>query len=176
MTLRKKVLVVDDEADIRFYLRAILEDAGFEVTTASDGDEALIEIKKQKPDLISLDLIMPKKTGIRFLYELRHNREWARIPVIIVTGHARDEKVRKEMDDTFAGKTIQGPQVYLEKPVKPMDFVNIVKRELGIDEVEAAKETSSADDIRQQVKELADVSDPEILKDVLQLFMEKKNK
>ena len=61
---KKIVLVVDDEPDIRLFLRTVLEDAGFTVVTASDGDEALREVKKQKPDLISLDLIMPKKSGI----------------------------------------------------------------------------------------------------------------
>lgn len=174
MTKGKTILVVDDESDIRIFLGTMLEDAGFNVITAADGDEALREIKKQKPDLISLDLVMPKKSGIKFLYELRHNREWSKIPVIVVTGHARDEKVRKEMDETFAGKTFSGPQAYLEKPIKPTDFVKIVKRELGIQDEESGDGISQTDDLRKQVKELAEVSDPDILKDVLQLLREKK--
>jgi len=173
-TEKKSILVVDDESDIRIFLRAVLEDAGFDVATATDGDEALREIKKKKPDLISLDLVMPKKSGIKFLYELRHNKEWARIPVVIVTAHARDEGIRKDMEQTFAGKTISGPQAYLEKPVKPEDFVNIVKRELGVEIEDVSESVSTEDELRKEVKNLADISDPSVLKDVLQMLQGKK--
>ena len=174
MVSEKRILVVDDEEDIRIYLRTALEDAGFVVSTAADGDEALLELKKNKPDLISLDLVMPKKSGIKCLYELRHNKEWAKIPVIIVTAHARDEKIRKDMEETFSGKTISGPQAYLEKPVKIEDFVNIVKRELGIEHEPSQSGDSPVGDLRKQIKELTEVSDSETLKDILQLLRERK--
>jgi len=87
----KTILVVDDEDDVRNYFAEVLLDAGFNVVTAADGEEALDKIKEQKPDFISLDLVMPKKSGIKFLYELRHNKLWANIPVVIVTAHAHDK-------------------------------------------------------------------------------------
>ena len=59
----KTILVVDDEADIRNFLKIALVEAGFKVVTANDGFEALEAVKAQKPDLISLDLVMPKKSG-----------------------------------------------------------------------------------------------------------------
>ena len=63
----KTVLVVDDEPNIRQYLKTILEDAEFNVLTAQDGEEALGIIRQQRPDFISLDLIMPKKSGHRLM-------------------------------------------------------------------------------------------------------------
>ena len=87
----KTILVVDDEPNVRQYLMTILQDAGFKVVTAGDGVEALEVIKRSIPDFISLDLIMPKKSGHRLLHELRRNKLWSRIPVLIVTAHAQDE-------------------------------------------------------------------------------------
>ncbi|MCP4901855.1 MAG: response regulator, partial [bacterium] len=69
------VLVVDDEPDIAIYLASVLEDAGINVVTANDGEMALEAIQRQVPDLISLDLVMPRKSGIRLMMELRKNRE-----------------------------------------------------------------------------------------------------
>ena len=82
---RRKVLVVDDEPNVRDYLAQILRDAGFNVVTASDGDEALEIIHQQRPDFISLDLVMPKKSGHKLLYELRKDRQLSRIPFVVVT-------------------------------------------------------------------------------------------
>ncbi len=65
----KTVLVVDDEEDVREYLEAILEDAGFRVETAVDGEDGLAKVQVNPPDLVSLDLVMPKKSGIKFLYD-----------------------------------------------------------------------------------------------------------
>lgn len=164
---KKNILVVDDEADIRLFLKTVLEDAGFDVSTASDGEEALQALKKKKPDLISLDLVMPRKSGIKFLYELRRNKEWAKIPVIIVTGHARDESVKKEMDETFAGKTLSGPQVYLEKPVKAQDFVNMVKRELGVADTFSA---DSEKNLKEELLKMVENSDSRTLQEVISLL------
>ena len=70
----KRILVVDDEPNVRHYLQTILEDAGFRVITASNGVEALAEIKKAPPDFISLDLVMPRKSGRKLLHEIqKHN-------------------------------------------------------------------------------------------------------
>ena len=71
----KTILVVDDEPDVRTYLTMVLQDAGFNVMSASDGNEALAMVNEQKPDFISLDLVMPNKSGIRFYHELRKKKE-----------------------------------------------------------------------------------------------------
>jgi CheY-like chemotaxis protein len=172
----KTVLVVDDEQDIVIYLQTLLEDEGFQVMTANDGDQALQRVKEKKPDFISLDLIMPKKSGIRFLYELRHNKEWSKIPVVIVTAHAKDEGVRKEVDDLFAGKTISGPQVYLEKPVKPKHYVDMVKRELGIETGVSPEDSKPAppENMKNEIERLLSSADPDTLAAALKLLQDKK--
>jgi len=158
------VLVVDDEPDVVFFLQTALEDAGFNVVTASNGEEALERVKEKAPDFISCDLVMPKKSGIKFLHELRRNRQWSRIPVVIVTAHARDELIRRDLREILEGKTISGPHTYLEKPVSAESFVRMVKRELGIEEEpgeEPRQETE--EETRRKVKELLDAGGPDAL-------------
>ncbi len=130
----KTVLVVDDEPNVRDYLAQILRDAGFVVLTAADGAQALEIIRRAPPDFISLDLVMPRKSGHKVLYELRKDRELSRIPVLIVTAHAQDEMGRADLEDIVQSHVISGPGVYLEKPVKPGDYVRCVQRALGIEE------------------------------------------
>ena len=150
----KTVLVVDDEPDVRNYLASILRDARFNVLTAADGDEALEIVRRERPDFISLDLLMPKKNGHKVLYELRKDKTLARIPVLIVTAHAQDDLGQRDMDDMLADKVISGPGVYLEKPVKPADYVRCVQRALGIEEtpdVEKQDGPDLKDEVQQQI-------------------------
>ena len=130
----KTVLVVDDEPYVRDYLAQILRDAGFQVRTAGDGGEALEAIRREPPDFISLDLVMPRMSGHRLLYELRKDRRLSGIPVLIVTAHAQDEMGKGDLEDIVDNRVIAGPGVYLEKPVKPGDYVRCVQRALGIEE------------------------------------------
>jgi len=118
----KTILVVDDEPDVRNYLKMILEDGGFRVITAGDGEAALEIIRRDKPDFISLDLVMPRKSGHKLLSELRRDEQLARIPVLIVTAHAKDDLGKKDLDDMLENKMISGPGTYLEKPVNPPDI------------------------------------------------------
>lgn len=124
----KLILIVDDEAHVRNYLRNILVDKGFRVATAADGFEALERIGEEKPDLISLDLVMPKRSGMKFYKDLQTNPDWSGIPTLIVTGHARDDLGREDFEEL----TVSGPGFYLEKPVKPLHYINAVQKMLGI--------------------------------------------
>jgi CheY-like chemotaxis protein len=175
----RTVLVVDDEPDVVIFLQTALEDAGFNVVTASNGEEALQRVKERQPDFISCDLVMPKKSGIKFLYELRTNKEWSRIPVVIVTAHARDELGSQDLREILDGKTISGPHTYLEKPVSAESFVNMVKRELGIPtEQPAAKADESAkldpQTLKKQVQSLLDSADPEALRKAAEILRSRK--
>jgi CheY-like chemotaxis protein len=111
----------------------VLEDAGFHVVTASNGQEALEKVEEATPDFISVDLVMPKKTGIEFLYELRENNEYCDIPVMVVTSHAYDDLGSKDFEDIFSGKKLSGPQFHLDKPVDPEQYVQLIKEKLGIE-------------------------------------------
>jgi CheY-like chemotaxis protein len=167
------VLVVDDEPDVRFFLQSVLEDEGFRVLIASDGDAALEMLRKTRVDFISLDLVMPNKSGARALYEIRKNKAWSKIPVVVVTGHARDELGRSDFEEIFSGKTISGPQVYLEKPVRPKDYVDMVKRQLGI-ETSGEEPPQEPERVRESVKTMLDGADPETLKKIQEMLKKKK--
>lgn len=167
--LKKRVLVVDDEEDIRNFLQAALVEAGFDVTVAEDGEKALEKIKNQKPDLISLDLVMPHKSGAKLYHELQKNKEWAKIPVIIVTGHARDELGKSDLKSLI----MSGPGIYLEKPVKPHNYIAAVKSILKMETNEEEKETAEMVELQNYLKNVIDDADPATLKSLKEIFNKK---
>ena len=156
----KIVLVVDDEEDIRNYLSLALTDAGFKVMTATDGDEAMAQVKKHRPDLISLDLVMPKKSGVKFYRELTSKKEWADIPILIVTGHARDDLGRTDLKEL----TMSGPGIYLEKPVKPHNYIAAIKSLLNMETTPDEKEMADEVVIQNELKNLIDDADAATLR------------
>jgi len=168
----KRVLVVDDEPDVRNYLSMILRDAGFIVITASDGEEALELIRIKKPDFISLDLVMPKKSGHKLLYELRRDRELSRIPVLIVTAHAQTEMGKHDLEDIMENKIVSGPGVYLEKPVKPRDYVRFVQRALGIDE---NGDREDKVEVKEELEREISKASPDSLRRALEVLRKKKS-
>lgn len=170
-TQDKTVLVVDDEPNVREYLAQILRDAGFHVLTACDGDEALEIIRRDRPDFISLDLVMPKKSGHKLLHEIRKDKELARIPVVIVTAHARDDLGQSDFQDVMENRVISGPGVYLEKPVKPLDYVRCVQRALGIEET---KEVEDKVSLQEELKRQLVNAEPHALRRALE-SLKKKN-
>ena len=163
---KKTVLVVDDEADVRNFLKVALLAAGFDVVTACDGFEALEQVKNQVPDLISLDLVMPKKSGAKFHRELVKNKEWAKIPIVIVTGHARDDLGKADLKEL----TMSGPGVYLEKPVKPESYIAAVKTILGMDTSAEEKEAAEQVELQNRLKNVIDGADADTLRKLNELL------
>jgi len=155
----KTILVVDDEKDVVTYLSTALKSAGFNVITAGDGFEAIEQVKKKTPDLISLDLVMPKRSGAKFYRELVKNKKWAKIPVLIVTGHARDDLGKADLKSLV----MSGPGIYLEKPVKPENYIASVKRLLGMDIGVEEKEIAGKIELQSRLKTLIDDADAETL-------------
>ena len=166
----KTVLVVDDEPNVREYLAQILRDAGFNVLTACDGDAALEMIRRRRPDFISLDLVMPKKSGHKLLYEIRKDKELARIPVVIVTAHARDDFGQSDFQEVMENRVISGPGVYLEKPVKPLDYVRCVQRALGIEETADLEDRIS---LQEELKQHLAKAEPHALRRALETLRKK---
>ena len=166
----KTILVVDDEPDVRTFFEVALSEAGFNVLTASNGCEAMDHVKKQLPDLISLDLVMPKKSGVKFLYELRKNKDWKAIPVLIVTAHAQDEMGKGDLDEIMKNSTLSGPGVYLEKPVTPRNYVNSIKKVLKI---AVTAEEEQAMSIKEELNQHLSGADPEMLKKMLDMLKDK---
>ena len=166
----RTVLVVDDEPNVREYLAQILLDAGFSVVTAGDGNEALELIRANPPDFISLDLVMPRKSGHKLLYELRKDRRLSRIPVLIVTAHAQDELGEGDLRDIVDNRVIVGPGVYLEKPVKPLDYVHCVQRALGMEETPDCQERIS---LQEELQRALPNAEPHALRRALEALKRK---
>ncbi|MEW6235055.1 MAG: response regulator [Candidatus Omnitrophota bacterium] len=166
----KTILVVDDEQEIVDFLSMALEDEGFHVLTAMDGREALDLVAQRKPDLISLDLVMPKYPGARMIRELKKNKDWADIPILVVTGHARDEQGKADLEELSL--LVSGS--HLEKPVKPIDYVNAVRRLLGMEVCGESPAVLTSSSVKEELKRLMEQADDETLKKALDLLKVKK--
>ena len=84
--MAKKVLVVDDDPDVRLFSVTVLEENGYTPLEAANGEEGLKVIKKEKPELIILDVLMPRQSGIRLYRELKTDKSYKDIPIIILSG------------------------------------------------------------------------------------------
>ena len=104
----KKILLVDDEPDLVQLVSLRLQAAGYEVATAYDGQEALDQVKKEIPDLIILDLMLPKMDGYKVCRLLKFDERYKKIPVLIFTARAQEEDIRLAMEC--------GADSYLTKP------------------------------------------------------------
>ena len=164
--MKQRILVVDDEPDIRLFLKTVLEDAGFEVMTADNGKHALQQIKERKPDLISLDLVMPKMRGITLLKYLLKNPEWSKIPFIVVTAHARDELGEEDFLKLKADKLLVGPHSYIEKPIVPSEYIQKIKEALGLEESNIA----GSDDLKTKIKDKLKTAKKEKLQETLKVL------
>ena len=166
----KTVLVVDDEEDVREYFAMALEDAGFNVLRAENGNEALDRIKEKTPDFISLDLVMPEKSGIKLLYELRQHKEWRRIPFVVVTAHARDDVGKGDLQEILSSKTFSGPKMYLEKPVEADHYVAFICDQLEV-EYEGEPVVDETERLRGELEDLLKKGvDPKKLADAVRLL------
>jgi CheY-like chemotaxis protein len=114
-----RVLVVDDSEVIRELISVNLELEGFEVCTAEDGQDALDRIEQVKPDLVTLDVVMPRLDGFQTVARLRANEATRHIPVVMVTAAAQEGDLQR-------GREI-GVNAYITKPFQPEELVQIVR-------------------------------------------------
>jgi DNA-binding response OmpR family regulator len=125
----KRVLIVDDEPDVAAYLTVVLESNGYKAFSAVDISSAEKILKKIHPDLICLDIVMPRETGISFYIKLQQEKEFKNIPVIIISGIIESEKFnfRAYVKD----ETVPKPSCYMEKPINIKDFIWNIERLTG---------------------------------------------
>jgi CheY-like chemotaxis protein len=116
--------------------------------------------------MISLDLVMPRKSGIKVIHELRRRPEWARIPLVIVTGHAQDRDVRRDLDQVMASSVMSGSSMYLEKPVTPQRYLQHICQVLGI-ATDTAPEPSRSE-LQQKAEQLLADADADTLAEILE--------
>ena len=115
-----RALVVDDSAVIRDLIAVNLQLEGLEVATAEDGESALEAVARRRPDVITLDVMMPRLNGFDTVARLRDNPATADIPVVVVTGRAQAADVDRGRD--------LGVDAYLTKPFEPAELVEVVTR------------------------------------------------
>lgn len=161
----KKVLVVDDEPDVRSFLLACIEDAGFCVESAVDGVDALEKIEANAPDLMTLDMVMPRKSGISLIRKMRNNEKWATIPIIVITAHAHDTFGKEDIKEFNAFATRHRPKIIMEKPVTPERLVKAICEILGVDPVEHQAEKNEFAS-KEEIIKLIQNTDDETLKKV----------
>ena len=119
----KTILIVDDEPDVLTYLSTLLEDHGYATTLAKDGEEALAKLKAGPPNLITLDISMPEKSGVKFYREIKEDPRWNKIPVIIVTGVSED--FQKFISTR---RQVPPPEGYLSKPINQEEILELISK------------------------------------------------
>jgi two-component system phosphate regulon response regulator PhoB len=127
--MRKKVLTVDDDPDIISFVVTVIEENDYIPLEAHNGEEALAKIRQEKPDLVILDVLMPRQSGIKMYRELKTDASLKNIPVIILSGITRRTFLRSQEALTeFGGQNVPEPEAYIEKPVAPEELAEIIKK------------------------------------------------
>ncbi len=113
-----KVLAVDDDPVIQRLLQVNLEMEGYDVQLASDGEEALEKVRSFRPDLVLLDVMMPKKDGWQVCEEIKADPRLEGTPVVFLSARAQDSDIQRGAD--------LGVEAYVTKPFDPIDLVELV--------------------------------------------------
>ena len=125
MKTKTKILLVDDDKDFVEATKVVLESKPYEVVVAYNGDEGLAKARKDKPDLIILDIIMPVKDGFSAAEQLKKDPELRNIPVIMLTSFAA--KGSETSLSVSQGLTLD-TEDYVDKPVSPQELLRRVER------------------------------------------------
>lgn len=119
----KKIMIADDEEDIKIVLQMLLEAEGYEIITAYDGLDALDKAKTELPDMILLDIMMPMYDGIEVCKQLKADWKTKEIPIVMVSAAAQDSSVTRAME--------AGANDYIIKPFDSEDVISKVKKYLN---------------------------------------------
>lgn len=125
--MKKKVLVVDDELDVRIFVSTLLETNGYKPIVAVDGETGYSLAKEKRPHLVVLDVMMPKESGIKMYRQLKTDPELSLIPVIIVSGIAKKTFLhsQKTLND-YTGHQVPEPDAYIEKPPEADELLHYI--------------------------------------------------
>lgn len=119
----KKILLIEDEPDLVTVLQTRLEANNYQVATALDGEEGLAKVEQEAPDLILLDIIMPKIDGLEVCQRIKSNQKTAHIPVIIITASGVKDVDKKSAE--------AGAQYLIRKPFDPTDLLKKIRTLIG---------------------------------------------
>jgi len=124
-----KILIVDDDPDMRLAIGSVLRSRSYDVIEASDGEEALRKLKEEKPDLMLLDLLMPKMDGFAVVKQLKNAQEgYSNIPILIISS-IREEASHRRYELEVGHKL--DVDEYIEKPIEPFILLERVQRLLS---------------------------------------------
>ena len=117
--MNKKVLIADDEQNIVISLEFLMKREGFEVVVANDGEEAIRRIRADQPDLVLLDVMMPKKSGFEVCQEVKSDPALGGVRILMLTAKGRDTEVAKGL--------ALGADAYMTKPFSTREMVDKVR-------------------------------------------------
>jgi two-component system phosphate regulon response regulator PhoB len=125
--MTKKILIIDDEPDIVMYLKVLLENNGYSVVIASNGQEGIELARTEMPDLVCLDIMMPRKTGVALYQEIKTDPKLKKLPCIIISAYEsaysfKGQAFRRLVQD----RTIPEPLRFFEKPIDANVFLEFI--------------------------------------------------
>lgn len=116
----KKILIVDDEPSIVLSLEFLMEKAGYAVVTAGDGEAAMAKLREEKPDLVLLDISLPRLSGYEICQSMRENPAWKDVRIVMLTAKGRDVEREKGL--------AMGADDYITKPFSTQEVVETINR------------------------------------------------
>ena len=124
----KNILVVDDESDMRIFVSTVVETLGFTPTAAKDGNEAFEKAKEHQPDLVILDVMMPKiEDGIKTYQHFREDKRLSHIPIIMLSAIAKKTFFHSiKVLNPLSGKQVPEPEAYMEKPPDAAELSKLI--------------------------------------------------
>lgn len=126
--MAKRVLVVDDELDMRTFLTTLLETSGYKPLSAADGKEGMEVAREKKPSVIILDVMMPNESGISMYRELKNDPVLKDVPVVMVSALSKKTFFHSQkVLDEYEGEKVPEPAAYIEKPPEPEDILEAIQ-------------------------------------------------
>lgn len=130
--MKKTVLIVEDELDMRIFISTLLETSGYLPVITRDGREGMAKAREISPDLIILDVMMPGEGGVQMYRQLKTDDTLMNIPVILLSGVAKNTFTHYlKMLNTRTEITIPEPSAYLEKPPEADTLIKLTERLIG---------------------------------------------
>ena len=125
--MKKKILVVDDEMDIRIFVSTLVETNGYKALVAKDGEEGLRMVKDHKPNLIILDVMMPRESGLKLYKDLKSDDTTKQIPVIMVSAVSQKTFLHSIRElERYHGVSLAEPVAYIEKPPEAGELITLI--------------------------------------------------
>ena len=131
--MSKNIMIIDDEEDIRTYLMAVLEDNGFQTCTADEAQDVMAVLHREQPDLVLLDIMMPRRSGISIFRDLRSTPSTEHVPVALISGIEKatgffHSEIRSLLDSV----DVTPPEGFIEKPIRIEQLLEVVESILEI--------------------------------------------